>query len=77
MFGMTHNDKGRAFWHNGGMNRGRASLQNALSTKRLSHHWRHRSSVLRSISRTSRNRYFRWSFNPWIMADTSTTTKPA
>ena len=74
---LTHNDKGRVFWHNGGMNRARASLQNALSTKIPSHHWRQRSSVRRSMPKLSRNNFTRSGFRPWIMAETSTTTKPA
>ena len=57
---LTHNEKGSVFWHNGGMNRARASFQNELWTKVPSHHWRHRSSVRRSIvqcfSRSDRTR---------------------
>jgi len=35
---LRHRDKGNVFWHNGGMKRARASLQNELSTKVTSHH---------------------------------------
>ena len=73
----THNERGIVLRHNAGMNRARASRQKELSTKTTNHHWRHRSSVRRSMPRTSRRRCIRWGFKPWCMADTKTTTTPA
>ena len=41
------------------------------------HHCRHRSNVRRSMPKVSRSDFTRSGVNPWTMAETSTTTRPA